>query len=58
MTDDEVGSLADELQLLAIAIGSQDQHSPDSVLGMIRQFVSGSSSSDGDAPDVQRIDLT
>lgn len=58
VTDDDVGSLAEELQLLAVAIGTQDPDSPDSVLGMIRQYVGDFGTTNQHAPDVQRIDLS
>lgn len=58
MSDDEVGSLADELQLLAAVVGAQDPGVPDTVLDRVRRYLDGVASSTADAPDVQRIDLS
>lgn len=58
MAEDEVGSLAEELQLLAAALGTQDHDAPDSVVGRIRQYVEGAVRAPREAADVQRIGLT
>lgn len=58
MTESEVGSLAEELQLLALTIGSQDPDAPHSVLGLIRGLLDGAVSPQPEPSDVQRIDLS
>lgn len=58
MTDHEVGSLAEELQLLALTIGTQDPEAPDSIVGMLRELLEGAARPTQEPVDVQRIDLS
>ncbi|MFV0534559.1 MAG: hypothetical protein ACK5MR_13005 [Cumulibacter sp.] len=58
MNEDEVGPLAEELKLLALAIRAQDPNAPGSVLRTVGEYLGGTDHAARAEPDIQRIEFS